>query len=112
MPASTASGTPHLVIAICPAGRFVPATRLFLLVALVWPAGWCEQCGAETGSVHQTGGAGLSMTADVRWLDGCGYRPVRITFTPTRPVIADRTLKVECSAFDRRAHQDPKAARC
>jgi hypothetical protein len=35
------------------------------------------------------------MTVDSRWVGGGGYRPVRVSVTPTRPVKADRTLMLE-----------------
>ncbi|MEX2142580.1 MAG: hypothetical protein WD894_25225 [Pirellulales bacterium] len=37
---------------------------------------------------------GLVLTLDTTWLDGNGYRPVRVTVTPTAPTQADRSLRV------------------
>jgi len=37
------------------------------------------------------------MDVDTRWLNGGGYRPVRITVTPVTPIVADRSLRVEFS---------------
>jgi hypothetical protein len=50
---------------------------------------------AQSGTVHNDRGGGLRMTVDTLWPDGLGYRPVRITVTPTAPVVADRTLVFE-----------------
>lgn len=46
------------------------------------------------GSPHTATAAGLSLTLDTRWVRGSGYRPVRITLTPTTPIAADRRLTV------------------
>ncbi len=43
-------------------------------------------------------GGGLRMTVDAGWVDGGGYRPVRITLTPTVPPAADRTISLELTA--------------
>jgi hypothetical protein len=37
---------------------------------------------------------GLVLTLDTTWVEGNGYRPVRITVTPTTPTTADRSLRV------------------
>ena len=37
---------------------------------------------------------GLVLTLDTTWIDGRGYRPVRITVTPTTPTTADRSLRI------------------
>jgi hypothetical protein len=37
---------------------------------------------------------GLVLTLDTTWVEGYGYRPVRITVIPTTPTTADRTLRV------------------
>jgi len=66
-----------------------------LLVVLALAAGRCTPASGETGDVRQSAGAGLKMSVDTRWVDGAGYRPVRVTITPQRPVVADRTLTVE-----------------
>ena len=50
---------------------------------------------AVTGSAFSVVGSGLRVTVDNRFLDNPGYRPFRITVTPTTPVAADRTLTVE-----------------
>ena len=47
-----------------------------------------------SGSVVTQVGGGLNVTVDSRWLDGSGYRPIRIKITPIAAVIADRELLV------------------
>jgi hypothetical protein len=37
---------------------------------------------------------GLVLTLDTTWVDGNGYRPVRVTIVPTAPTTADRSLRV------------------
>jgi hypothetical protein len=66
-----------------------------LLVGLACSAGWLGVARAESGALHTVAAAGLKMDVDTRWVSGGGYRPVRITVTPSGPVIADRTLTVE-----------------
>ena len=67
------------------------------VVLAVLPAGWCDAAERLSGQVHQASAAGVGVRVDTRWLDGGGYRPVRITVTPTRPVLADRTLSFRFS---------------
>jgi hypothetical protein len=62
---------------------------------LACSAGWLGVARAESGALHTVAAAGLKMDVDTRWVSGGGYRPVRITVTPSGPVIADRTLTVE-----------------
>lgn len=45
-----------------------------------------------------TNKAGLSLSVDTEWLNGGGYRPVRITFRPATPSPADRSFHVEFHA--------------
>jgi len=54
-------------------------------------------CGAdgESGTTHANTAAGLGVKVDTRWLDGCGYRPVKITVTPAVPTTVDRPLPVQ-----------------
>jgi hypothetical protein len=69
---------------------------LFLLVPAVMIVGFHAKCvRAQSGTVHNDRGGGLRLTVDTLWPDGPGYRPVRITLTPTAPVIANRTLVFE-----------------
>ena len=70
---------------------WVSLGRMLLLLLLGQP----ERLLGETGSVNHRVGAGLAMDVDTRWVDNGGYRPVRITFTPTAPVVADRVLVIE-----------------
>jgi len=65
------------------------------LLAFLTAAVCCENAAGQSGTVHNLAGRGLRMSVDTRWLDGPGYRPVRIVVTPTVPPIADRTLTVE-----------------
>ena len=69
------------------------------LAALVCLTGWPAAAAAMSGSLQVATGGGLAMTVDTRWLDGPAYRPVRIRFTPTAPVTADRRLRVEIQLF-------------
>jgi hypothetical protein len=50
---------------------------------------------AAAGTTVNVAGSGLRMNVDFTLLGGPGYRPVRITVTPTGSVRADRTLLVE-----------------
>jgi len=68
------------------------AMLLAVGLAMASPA---SVCGGESGTTHQGTGAGLAVTVDTTWLDGSGYRPVRIMLRPIAPVTADRTLTVE-----------------
>lgn len=77
-----------------------PPAVVLALAVLLFPAGRCclGQNPANTqisGNLVKVSGSGLTMTIDTRWLDGPGYRPVRIVVTPTAPVPADRTLTVQ-----------------
>ncbi|MCX7427299.1 MAG: hypothetical protein NTW96_16930 [Planctomycetia bacterium] len=87
--------------------RIVVATAAILLA----PAGVCRaqpqpQPGtAVTGSAYSLVGTGLRVTVDNRFLDNPGYRPFRITVTPTTPVTADRTLTVQL-VFRKRLRQE------
>ncbi len=62
------------------------------LGAALMPAGWCDGAGPISGQTHVATGAGVSIVVDTTGLDGGGYRPVHVTVTPTRTVVADRTL--------------------
>lgn len=95
-------GSVHRVKRIVP----LPAWLVCLGAIFALPAS-----AAETGTVHNTAGAGLRMTLSTRWLDGPGYRPVEITFTPTGTVNADRTLTVEVLVFQGGTSYSLRAAR-
>ena len=86
---------------------------LGLAWALGWavlPAGWCEAAAGNSGQVHVASGAGVQVTVDTRGLDGGGYLPVRVTVTPTRRVVADRTLSFRFS-FSHRPYSDREDVR-
>ncbi len=89
-------------------GWIAPVTALLVCLGafIALPA-----AAAETGTVHNTAGAGLRMTLSTRWLDGPGYRPVEITFSPTGTVNADRTLTVEVLVFQGGTNFSLRAAR-
>ncbi len=70
------------------------AAGLFALVMCGF-SDWAVQIRADSGEALTANSAGLSFTIDTRWLEGGGYRPVRVTITPTGPVIADHTVTVE-----------------
>ncbi len=76
-------------------GRLSALLRAVVLL-VVWSA-CCLEARAESGVVMSRPGkgVGLRMDADTRWVDGPGYRPVHLDFTPTAPVTADRTLTIE-----------------
>lgn len=50
---------------------------------------------AQSGTVQNSRGGGVRLTVDTQWPDGAGYRPVRVTATPTVPIVANRTLVFE-----------------
>ena len=76
-----------------PTGRFVPVVAT-LAICVCW-AVWCMPARAESGSVHFSSAAGTDITVDTRWVDGAGYRPVRVTVTPSVPTATDKTFTVE-----------------
>jgi hypothetical protein len=69
------------------------ASRLGFAVILMVVA---QASGGENGTIHSGAAAGLRVKVDTRWLDGGGYRPVKITVTPAPATPVDRTLVVEC----------------
>jgi len=75
---------------------------LAALLTLPWFVGRDNPACGMSGQVYQkTDRAnGLAITFDTRWLDGFGYRPIRITATPIVASKADRTLTVEFSVRD------------
>jgi len=76
-------------------GRLSVVLRAVVLLTV--SIAWCLEARAESGVVMSRPGkgVGLKMDVDTRWVDGPGYRPVHLDFTPTVPVTADRTLTVE-----------------
>jgi len=59
-------------------------------------SGWSSRAALASGNVIQRRGGQLNVKIDTRWGEGFGYRPMRITFTPAVPSIADRTITVQC----------------
>jgi hypothetical protein len=57
------------------------------------PVAMPTQVGAPTTPANGNP-TGLVLTLDTTWVEGNGYRPVRITVTPTAPTTADRSLRV------------------
>jgi len=55
---------------------------------------------AQSGTIHQLPGPGLSLRVETSWPDGAGYRPIRVTVTPATPVAADRTLAFAFTTFE------------
>ncbi|MBN2021406.1 MAG: hypothetical protein JW809_01310 [Pirellulales bacterium] len=51
-----------------------------------------------TGSLDAFTAAGLQGSADSRWIDGSGYRPIQIRVSPLAPVAADQKLVVTAVA--------------
>lgn len=54
---------------------------------------------AETVRAQSAVGSGLRLNVDTRWPDGVGYRPIRITITPTTPPTTDRILVFQIDTF-------------
>ncbi len=75
-------------------GRAMGKTLLVLLATMVVVV-QAVPVRAQSGGASLAVGGGLRMDVETRWPDGPGYRPVRITLTPTAPPIADRTLVLE-----------------
>lgn len=71
------------------------AWSLLVLVQVALAGSIAAPLWAQTGPVHTRVGGGLRLTVDTKWPDGAGYRPVRVTVTPTAPVTANRTLVFE-----------------
>ena len=75
--------------------RLVRAAWSLLLVQVALVGSIVSPVWAQTGTVHNSVGGGLRLTVDTKWPDGPGYRPVRVTVTPTAAVTANRTLVFE-----------------
>ncbi len=54
---------------------------------------------AEAVRAQSAVGSGLRLDVDTRWPDGAGYRPIRITITPTTPPTTDRILVFQIDTF-------------
>lgn len=76
------------------------------LAVCVWAIGRCSPAEASSGAVHSNSASGINVTIDTRWVDGAGYRPVRITVTPLTPTTTDRMFTVEFLLFRRHWNDD------
>ena len=55
---------------------------------------------ATAGAVeHELTAYGLKMAVDTQWPGNGGYRPVRLEFTPVKPLASDRQLTLELLAY-------------
>ena len=99
----------RLAASVSPPAVAAVAAMLATAAILLAPAGVCRaqpQPGTVvTGSAYSLVGTGLRVTVDNRFLDNPGYRPFRITVTPTTPVTADRTLTVQLVFRKRLRHE-------
>lgn len=78
------------------AGAGVAPLLLLGCLTLGW-LGTADPARAESGTVHRARGKGLDLTVDTRWVDGSGYRPVRIAVSPLATTVADRELRIQIS---------------
>lgn len=69
-------------------------------VSMLLVAGAGSESLAQSGTSHFLPGPGLSVRIETTWLDGAGYRPIRVTVTPSAPVVADRTLAFEFTTLE------------
>lgn len=73
--------------------------RFALLVAglavCLWTAGRCRLAEGRSGAIYSQSAGGTNVTIDPRWVDGPGYRPVRVFIAPTAPTKTDKTFTVE-----------------
>jgi hypothetical protein len=62
---------------------------------------WGQMASAATGSVVSSTDplTGLTLTLSTQWLDGAGYRPVRVTIIPPAPPKADQTIHLEFHGY-------------
>jgi len=75
---------------------FCVSARAFAAVTIcACLVGWSGPVEAWSGTVYSATAAGTNLTVDTRWVDGAGYRPVRVTLTPTAPTTVDKTFTVE-----------------
>lgn len=89
----------------CSVGAVViqrPGRSLLLAVCLLFSLliGSGSRSLAQSGTIHQLPGPGLSLRVETSWPDGAGYRPIRVTVTPATPVAADRTLAFAFTTFE------------
>ncbi len=86
----------------------LPGTRRLRFTPLLAALGVCVclagQCAhgrpgtparASSGALHSASAAGTHVSVDTRWVDGAGYRPVKVTLTPTTTTLTDKTFTIE-----------------
>ena len=73
--------------------RFAPLLAALGVCACL--AGSCTPARAWSGALHSASVAGTHVSVDTRWVDGAGYRPVKVTLTPTTTTATDKTFTVE-----------------
>jgi hypothetical protein len=71
-----------------------------LAVAFCVALGSPQAYGAPSGTTVTTAGNGLTLTLSTQWLDGGGYRPLRVTVVPAAPLKADQTVHLEFHAHE------------
>ena len=92
------AGDYRKVARVAGSGRRTAARVLRVVLALlaVSLGNWAIEARAQSGGTTvSTAGAGLSFKIDTRWLDGGGYRPIKVTITPATPTTADRTISID-----------------
>ena len=75
---------------------------------------WLPQAQISLPSGTKANVNGLTLTLDTQWVEGRGYRPVRIDVTCTQPTTVDRTLEIELGSrrvADAQLHYDPPGDR-
>ena len=70
-----------------------------LLIFLVMAAETSAQTGGAVTAPRGRGKPthGVTMTVDTTWVEGLGYRPIRVTIVPVKPTTFDRTFRVQIS---------------
>lgn len=64
-------------------------------LALVLAAAWALAARGESGQMAVKNGYGIEVSVDARWVNGFGYRPIRIEVRPTAAVTQPRQLRFE-----------------
>ena len=83
-----------------PGRRTLPGVLWATLLPLTVP----QVCHASTGGLitlplpRVAAPAGLSLQLDATWVNGFGYRPIRITINAANPPVADQSLRFELVA--------------
>ncbi len=76
------------------------------LAMCVWTVGWCSLAEGWSGGIYSQSAGGTNVTIDTRWVDGPGYRPVRVIIIPTAPTKTDKTFTVEALRRGRHFYGD------